>query len=73
MSLCVIDVDSKIIEIRGTKVLLDSDVAFLYGVQTKEINQAVKNNAAFVLFFGTKFFSSPKTMPEFFLQKRKLI
>ena len=45
MSLCVIDVDSKIIEIRGAKVLLDSDVAELYGVQTKEINQAVKNNA----------------------------
>jgi len=40
----IIDVDSKIIEIRGTKVLLDSDVASLYGVQTKEVNQAVKNN-----------------------------
>jgi len=40
----IIDVDSKIVEIRGIKVLLDSDVAFLYGVETKEINQAVKNN-----------------------------
>jgi len=40
----LIDVDSKIIEVRNTKVLLDSDVAELYGVQTKEINQAVKNN-----------------------------
>jgi hypothetical protein len=40
----VIDVDSKVIEIRGKKVLLDSDVASLYGVKTKEVNQAVKNN-----------------------------
>jgi len=39
-----IDVDSKIVEIRKTKVLLDSDVAILYGVGTKEVNQAVKNN-----------------------------
>ena len=44
MSKCVIDVDSKIIEIRGRKALLDSDVALLYGVQTKEVNQAVGNN-----------------------------
>ena len=44
MSTNIIDVDSKIIEIRNTKVLLDSDVAVLYGVETREINQAVKNN-----------------------------
>jgi len=42
--MCVIDVDSKIIEIRGTKVLLDSDVASLYGVETKRVNEAVGNN-----------------------------
>ncbi|MDR0305145.1 MAG: ORF6N domain-containing protein [Chitinispirillales bacterium] len=40
----VIDVDSKIIEINGTKVLVDSDVASLYGVETKRINESVKNN-----------------------------
>ena len=40
----IIDVDSKIVEIRGIKVLLDSDVAFLYGVETKDVNRAVKNN-----------------------------
>ena len=40
----ILDVDSKIIEVRKMKVLLDFDVAALYGVQTKEINQAVKNN-----------------------------
>ena len=44
MSTCVIDVDSKVVEIYGKNVLLDSDVADLYGVETKEINQAVKNN-----------------------------
>jgi len=39
-----IDVDSKIVEIRKMKVLLDSDVASLYGVETKRVNEAVKNN-----------------------------
>jgi len=38
------DVQVKILEIRGERVLLDRDVAELYGVGTKEINQAVKNN-----------------------------
>jgi ORF6N domain len=33
-----------IIEIRGQGVLLDSDVAVIYGVETKRINEAVKNN-----------------------------
>ncbi len=33
-----------IIEIRGAKVLLDADVAVIYGVETKRINEAVKNN-----------------------------
>lgn len=37
-------VKNKIIEIRNQRVILDFDVAELYGVQTKEINQAVKNN-----------------------------
>jgi phage regulator Rha-like protein len=40
----IIDVDSKVIEIRKIKVLLDSDVASLYGAETKDINRAVKNN-----------------------------
>lgn len=37
-------VKSKIIEIRNQKVILDSDVAVLYGVETRDINKAVKNN-----------------------------
>ena len=38
------DVQDKIITVRNRNVLLDSDVAWLYGVGTKEVNQAVKNN-----------------------------
>ena len=38
------DVEKRLLSLRGQKVLLDRDVAELYGVQTKEINQAVKNN-----------------------------
>ena len=38
------DVESKVIELRGQKVLIDRDVADLYGVKTKEVNQAIKNN-----------------------------
>jgi hypothetical protein len=38
------DVKEKIIDIREQKVILDSDVAALYDVGTKEVNQAVKNN-----------------------------
>ena len=38
------DVQNKIIVLRGEPVLLDRDVAALYGVETREINQALKNN-----------------------------
>lgn len=38
------DVEKKIIVVRNQQVIVDSDVATLYGVSTKEINQAVKNN-----------------------------
>ena len=34
------DVEEKLITLRNQKVLLDCDVADLYGVKTKEINQA---------------------------------
>ena len=37
-------VANKVIEIRGEKVILDSDVAKLYGVKTRDINKSVKNN-----------------------------
>ncbi len=38
------DVRSALISVRGQNVILASDVAKLYGVETKVINQAVKNN-----------------------------
>lgn len=37
-------VESKIIVIRDTQVILDRDVAELYGVETRVVNQAVKRN-----------------------------
>ena len=37
-------IEYKIIELRDEKVILDSDIAELYGVETKRINEAVKNN-----------------------------
>ena len=37
-------VEEKIITLRNQQVILDCDVAELYGVATKEINQAVRNN-----------------------------
>lgn len=40
----IIEVENKIITIRNQQVILDSDVAELYGVETKHINQAVRNN-----------------------------
>lgn len=33
---------SKIYEIRGQKVMLDFDIAAMYGVETRVLNQAVK-------------------------------
>lgn len=37
-------IERKILLLRGEKVLLDSDLAELYGVETKALNQAVKRN-----------------------------
>ena len=37
-------IKDKIITIQGQQVILDCDVAELYGVETKHVNQAIKNN-----------------------------
>ncbi|RJQ13578.1 MAG: ORF6N domain-containing protein [Nitrospiraceae bacterium] len=37
-------VESKILFIRGKKVMLDKDLASLYGVETKMLNRAIKRN-----------------------------
>ncbi len=44
LSIKLENIESKIIKIREQKVLLDIDVAQLYKVETKRINEAVKNN-----------------------------
>ena len=38
------EVEDKIAVIRNQEVIADADVAYLYGVETREVNQAVKNN-----------------------------
>jgi hypothetical protein len=39
-------IQTRILVIRGCRVLLDSDLASFYGVQTFRLNEAVKRNAA---------------------------
>ncbi len=43
-SIAVEVIATRILEIRGKKVMLDRDLARLYGVSTKALNQAVKRN-----------------------------
>lgn len=38
------EVEDKIIKLRDQNVILDSDVAVLYGVETRDINKSVTNN-----------------------------
>ena len=38
-------IQNKIFSVRDLQVMLDADLAGLYGVQTKRINEAVKNNS----------------------------
>ena len=38
-------IEQRILLVRGQKVMLDSDLAELYGVETKNLNKAVKRNA----------------------------
>lgn len=52
-------VNRRILVIRGQKVMLDADLAELYGVSTKALNQAVKRNperfpAAFMLSLSAR-------------------
>ena len=40
----IIEVENKMVTLRNQQVILDSDVADLYGVETKRVNEAVSNN-----------------------------
>ena len=37
-------VESRIMYIRGNQIMIDRDLAELYGVETKRLNEAVKRN-----------------------------
>ena len=37
-------IESAILVVRGQKVLLDRDLALLYGVETRALNEAVRRN-----------------------------
>ena len=37
-------VESRIMSIRGKQIMIDRDLAELYGVETKRLNEAVKRN-----------------------------
>src|SRR5216684_251537 len=39
-------IESRILLVRGRKVLLDADLAALYGVQTRRLNEQVRRNLA---------------------------
>ena len=43
-TITTLDVEARMIVLRKQPVLIDADVAELYGVQTREVNQAVRNN-----------------------------
>jgi hypothetical protein len=38
------NIEDRIYTIRGMQVMLDRDLAELYGVETKRVNEAVRNN-----------------------------
>ena len=44
MDISVLTIQSRIIELRGVKVIVDRDLAEMYGVETRILNQAVKRN-----------------------------
>jgi len=46
MPIAVEVIENKIFSLRGHRVMLDRDLAELYGVSTKALNQAVKRNRA---------------------------
>jgi len=62
-------VDSQIHLIRGQRVMLDSDLAVIYGVATKQLNQALKRN----LRRFPKDFAFQITRPEFTNLKSQIV
>ena len=44
VAVATVPLPTRIIEVRGVKVLLDAELAELYAVSTKALNQAIKRN-----------------------------
>jgi hypothetical protein len=44
MELIIEDIHNKIFTVRGIQVMLDSDLAKLYTIETKTFNQAIRRN-----------------------------
>ena len=63
-------IENKLLVIRGQYVLLDSDIAAVYGVETREINQAVKNNQN---KFPPGYFFKPTSEEQKSLRSKNLI
>ena len=62
------EVEERIIELRGQKILLDRDVAELYKTETRDINKAVRNNPE--KFPSGYFFTlKPSEKPKAFTEK----
>jgi len=60
------EVEKRVLTIREQQVLFDKDLAFLYGVETREINQAVKNNPdkfpeGYIIFLSSDEWSNLKS------------
>jgi hypothetical protein len=45
LTVSIPEIGARILTIRGLRVMLDADLAILYGVTTKALNQAVKRNS----------------------------
>ena len=57
-------IESRIITIRGKQIMIDRDLAELYGVETKTLNQAVKRKCApaAALRLRRRFFAGDNTI-----------
>ena len=48
--LTIAEFENRIYSIRGVQVMIDSDLAEMYEVETKQINRAVKNLNEMIVF-----------------------
>ena len=64
-------VESRIMSIRGNQIMIDRDLAELYGVETKRLNEAVKSNIELLILeirinpYTKDFTPNEKTLQEY--------